>query len=63
MTAAIRNPVEPTRSREGLFLVDTGATECVVSRQRLEAPGFMTEGQLTRTGADGSEIRMRMASG
>ena len=37
MTAAIRNPVEPTRSREGLFLVDTGATECVVPRQRLEA--------------------------
>ena len=35
-TAGIRNPVEPNPSGEGLFLVDTGTTECVVPGLHLE---------------------------
>ena len=47
VTVAIRNPVELSPSREGLLLVDAGATECIVPGQHLEAIGFMAEGQRT----------------
>lgn len=32
VTAAVRNPAEPDRVWEGVFLVDTGATDCLVPR-------------------------------
>ncbi len=58
VTVAIRNPAEPNRVWEGLFLVDTGATDCLVPRQHLEAIGLVPKGQRTYNLADGSEIRM-----
>ena len=36
VTVAIRNPAEPDRVWEGLFLVDTGATDCLVPRSSPE---------------------------
>lgn len=30
VTAAVRNPAHPEKSWEGLFLVDTGAVDCLV---------------------------------
>ena len=45
MTAALRNPGEPNRSRDGLFLVDAGATDCLVVRPHLGANGLMPEGK------------------
>ena len=33
VTVAIRNPAEPDRVWEGLFIVDTGAVDCLVPRQ------------------------------
>ena len=33
VTVTIRNTAAPHRSWEGLFLVDTGATDCLVPRQ------------------------------
>ena len=40
VTVAIRNPAEPEGVWEGLFLVDTGATDCLVPRQHLESIGL-----------------------
>ena len=45
VTVGIRNPAEPERVWEGLFLVDTGATDCLVPRQRLESIGIVPEGE------------------
>ena len=56
--AAIRNIAEPDRVWEGTFLVDTGATDCLVPRQHLESIGLVPESQRSYSLADGSEIRM-----
>ena len=40
VTVRITNPAEPDRFWEGLFLVDTGATDSLVPRQHLEAIGL-----------------------
>ena len=48
VTVAIRNPAEPERVWEGLFLVDTGATDCLVPRKHLEAIGLL--GTITHCG-------------
>ena len=58
VTAVVRNLAEPERTWEGLFLVDTGATDCLVPRQCLESIGLQSKGQRRYTLADGSEIRM-----
>ena len=58
VTVAIRNLAEPDRVWEGLFLVDTGATDCLVPRQHLESIGLVPEGQRVYELADGSELRM-----
>ena len=52
---AIRNPAEPQRVWEGRFLVDTGATDCFVPRDRLEAIGLTPRGQRTYELADGTK--------
>ncbi len=58
MAAVVRNPAQPDRTWEGLFLVDTGATDCLVPRQCLESIGLKPQGRRTYELADGSEIRM-----
>ena len=63
VTVAIRNPAEPGRVWEGIFLVDTGATDCLVPRQHLEAIGLVPEGQRRYGLADGSEARLDITGG
>ena len=58
VTVTIRNPADPERSWEGLFLVDTGSTDCLVPRPHLESIGLAPKGQRVYGLADGSEIRM-----
>ena len=58
VTVTIRNPAEPERAWEGLFLVDTGATDSLVPRPHLEAIGLQPEGSRTYELADGSEIKL-----
>ena len=58
VTVAIRNPAEPDRVWEGLFLVDTGATDCLVPRQHLESIGLAPKGRRVYELADGSEVRL-----
>ncbi len=61
--AAIRNTAEPERVWEGLFLVDTGAIDCLVPRRHLESIGLIPEGHRTYGLADGSEITLDVAGG
>ena len=63
VTAVVRNPAEPGRTWEGLFLVDTGATDCLVPRQCLESIGLKPKGQRIYELADGSAIRMDVTVG
>ena len=63
VTVAIRNLAEPDRVWEGLFLVDTGATDCLVPRQHLESIGLTPKGQRVYELADGSELRLDITGG
>ena len=58
VTVTIRNPAAPDRAWEGLFLVDTDATDSLVPRPHLEAIGLRPKGQRVYGLADGSEIRL-----
>ena len=57
VTVTIRNPAEPERTWEGLFLVDTGATDSLVPRPHFEAIGLAPRGKRIYELADGSELR------
>ena len=57
-TVTIRNPADPDRSWEDLFLVNTGATDSLVPRPHLESIGLKPKGQRVYELADGSEIKM-----
>ena len=57
VTVTIRNPAEPERTWEGLFLVGTGATDSLVPRPHLEAIGLAPRGKRLYELADGSELR------
>ena len=63
VTVTIRNPAAPDRYWEGLFLVDTGATDSLVPRPHLEAIGLAPKGRRTYEMADGSEIVMDVTTG
>lgn len=63
MTAVVRNPAEPTRTWEGLFLVDTSAIDSLVPRPCLESIGLAPKGQRVYGLADGSEVRLDITTG
>ena len=56
VTVRVTNPAAPERFWEGLFLVDTGATDSLVPRTHLEAIGLEPRGQRVDELADGSEL-------
>ena len=58
VTVTIRNPAEPERCWEGLFLVDTEATDSLVPGPHLDAIGLEPKGKRTYELADGNEISM-----
>lgn len=58
VAVTIRNPAEPERAWEGLFLVDTGATDSLVPRAHMEAIGLAPKGNRTYELADGSELTL-----
>ena len=62
VAVAIRNPAEPDQVWEDLFLVDTGATDCLAPRSHLEAIGLAPKGHRVYGLADGSEIRMEITT-
>ncbi len=58
VTVTIRNPADPEKFWEDLFLVDTGAIDSLVPRDSLESIGLKPKAQRTYELADGSEIKM-----
>lgn len=58
VTVTIRNPASPERAWEGLFLVDTGAVDCLVPGKELTAIGLAPKAQRTYELANGSEVKM-----
>jgi clan AA aspartic protease len=56
VTVAIVNPTDPERRWEGLFLVDTGATDCYVPASRLREVGVLPGGKRHYELADGTEV-------
>lgn len=58
VTVTVRNPADPLKSWEGLFLVDTGSYDSLVPGKHLRAIGLAPEGQRTYEPADGTQKRM-----
>jgi clan AA aspartic protease len=56
VTAAVRNPARPKKLWEGLFLVDTGAVDCLVPGKHLRSLGLKPRGKRKYELADGSEV-------
>jgi clan AA aspartic protease len=56
VTVTVRNPADTDRLWEGLFLVDTGAVDCLVPRKHLRELGIKPAGMGTYELADGTEV-------
>jgi clan AA aspartic protease len=56
VTVAVRNPARPEAAWEALFLVDTGAVDCLVPARHLRELGIEPRGKRIYELADGSEI-------
>ena len=63
VTVTVRNPAEPRRTCEGLFLVDTDAVDCLVPRKYLREIGLIPKAKRTYELADGSEAKMDITTG
>lgn len=53
VTATVRNTAQPDRSWDGLFLVDTRSTDCVVPANAMRSIGLEPMGSRTYELADG----------
>jgi clan AA aspartic protease len=54
VTTKLSNVSDPQRSYEALFLVDTGATDCLVPADELEKLGVEPKGKMSYELADGT---------
>jgi clan AA aspartic protease len=63
VTVTVRNLAEPEKSWEGLFLVDTGAVDCLVPAKHLRAIGLEPRAKRTYELADGSEVKLDITTG
>jgi clan AA aspartic protease len=63
VTVTIRNPANPQKYYEDLFLVDTGAIDSLAPRDKLEAIGLKPKAKRTYEPADGTEIVMEITTG
>ena len=59
VTATVRNPADPERSWEALFLVDTGSVDCLVPGKALREIGIEPLGEREYFLADGSTVRLK----
>jgi clan AA aspartic protease len=60
VTASVRNAARPTKLWEALFLVDTGAVDCMVPGKHLRAPGLKPRGKRTYELDNGSEVTLNV---
>ena len=54
VTTRLTNITDPEKYYEGLFLVDTGATDCMVAADELEKLGIQKRGKTACELADGT---------
>ena len=62
VTVIVRNPAQPDQTWEGLFLVDTGAVDCLVPAKHLAEIGLAPKAKRTHELADGTEKKMDIAT-
>ena len=62
VTVKITNPADPEKFWEGLFLVDTGATDSLVPRNHLEAIGLQPKGRRVYQLADGTNLELQVTT-
>jgi clan AA aspartic protease len=55
VTVTVTNPADPQRQWEGEFLVDIGATDCLIPAKHLRAIGIEPRSKRVYELADGSE--------
>ncbi len=58
VTVTVRNPAKPKKSWDGLFLVDTGAIDCMAPAKALKKIGLKPMGVRKYELADGSEVKL-----
>src|SRR4051812_41873097 len=63
VTVAVVNPADSEQRWEALFLVDTGATDCLVPAKQLRALGIQPRGKRTYELADGTQIVLEVGAG
>jgi clan AA aspartic protease len=63
VTVTVRNPADPEKAWEGLFLVDTGAVDSIVPGKALRGIGLAPKGKRTFELADGSEVKLDITTG
>ncbi|MGH7899587.1 MAG: clan AA aspartic protease [Candidatus Binatia bacterium] len=61
VTVTFRNPRAPELQWEGLCLVDTGATDCMIPAEAVHALGLEPRGEVTVVLADEREARLPFA--
>ena len=54
VTTKLTNITDPQKSYEALFLVDTGATDCMAPRDEMEKLGIQQKGKMSYELADGT---------
>ena len=62
VTVAVINMADQQRRWEGLFLVDTGAIDCMAPAKHLKSIGIVPRSKRTYELADGSEITLEVGS-
>jgi len=63
VTATVSNPADLTKRWQGLFLVDTGAIDCMVPGSALHEIGMKPITSRTYELADGSEVKLDVCVG
>lgn len=63
VTVTIRNPALPEKSWDGEFLVDSGAIDSLVPRDKLESIGLKPKTQRCYELADGTEVKRDVTTG
>ncbi len=61
VTVIFRNPRAPERQWQSPCLVDTGATDCLIPAEAVEALGLDAKGQVSVVLADERETRLPFA--
>ena len=60
VTVAVCNPADPERRWESLFLVDTGAVDCLLPGNQLREIGIQPRSKRSYELADGTELVMEI---